>query len=104
MRERGLRGAGCSAGIGARVMRGIVALLTASVAITMLPTEPAIAIAAGLVAVVALASATTGRCPLTWALSRRSGAAEAVAVPQYPDARAVASIQLDRYQTDRRRR
>jgi hypothetical protein len=52
-------------------MRGGVAVLMAAFAASMLPTDPVIGAAAGVVAVLVAIMALTGLCPADWFASRR---------------------------------
>lgn len=49
-----------------RVIRGIIALVLAAFAVSLLPAEPIPGIAAGVMALGIAASAITGACPRNW--------------------------------------
>jgi hypothetical protein len=56
----------CTSTRSERVLRGIVALIMAAFAVSMLPTDPIPGVAASVVALGIAASAITGGCPRNW--------------------------------------
>jgi hypothetical protein len=70
---------------GERISRGLIGLIVASVAISLIPTAPIIALVFGLIAVSIVWLAFTGTCPADWFTSRSE---KVVPIEiDYPDAR-----------------
>jgi hypothetical protein len=76
--------------VGERITRGLIGLIVASVAISLIPTAPIVAIVFGLMALSIGWLALSGACPLDW-FKGRSNAVEPVEIG-YPDAREFVQI------------
>lgn len=76
-----------------RSVRGAIAVVLGVFALEMLPDAPVLALAAGMLAIGIAAMAVTGRCPLSWALSRPVEAPALLS--NYPDARHLVDLDLE---------
>lgn len=83
-----LTAASCDVSPAGRILRGIVALISASLAVSFIPSSPTVAIVVGAIALAMAAMAITGFCPATWVQLRQTKQ-QAENTLGYEDARAL---------------